>query len=245
MKPLLTDPAVAFPPKVIPAVEKSRPPVYSPELKALLTSAKSRKTRPLALRTLTRPPKLPAEADVKSDEARLFGPFSKRREVNIRWRYFTEEWKKVRPPTQTLVREISSGQTRDIVDSETIHGLGIRSVGFQGQGVYEDAERLVGASTTPPLPRKGRHIGRDGDLLNRAADPGRHKSRWVRRRYQSLLSRLPLLVYTRFSGSYSVELSPFASLPHPGPQRYPDANSVDLAWHSLESLAQTKKLPTS
>jgi hypothetical protein len=243
---LLTDPAVALPPKVIPAVEKSRPPVYSPELRALLASAKSRKTRPLALRTLTRPPKLPAEADIKSDEARLFGPFSKRREVNIRWRYFTEEWKKIRPPTQTLVREISSGRAREIVDSETIHGLGIRSVGFQGQGVYEDVGRLVGASSTAlPLPRKGRHVERDGDLLNRAADPGRHKSRWVRRRYQSLLSRLPLLVYTRSSGSYSVELSPLASLPHPGPQCYPNANSVDLAWHGLEFLVQTKKLPTS
>lgn len=243
---MLTDPAAAFPPKIIPAVEKSRPPVYSPELRALLTSAKSRKTRPLALRTLTRPPKLPAEADVKSDQARLFGPFSKRREVNIRWRYFTEEWKKVRPPTQILVREISPGQTKDILDSETIHGLGIRSVGFQGQGVYEDVERLVGpSSTTLPLPRKGRHVDGDGDLLNRAAGPGRHKSRWVRRRYQSLLSRLPLLVYTRFSGTYSVELSPFSSLPHSGPQRYPDANSVDLAWHGLEFLAQTKKLPTS
>ncbi|KAJ7293404.1 hypothetical protein C8J57DRAFT_1490821 [Mycena rebaudengoi] len=94
MEPILTDPTEPIPPKIIPAVEKSRPPVYSQELTALLTSPHSRIRRPLDKKHLACPTTLPARADPASADARLLGPFSKRRETNIRWRYFVAECKK-------------------------------------------------------------------------------------------------------------------------------------------------------
>ncbi|KAJ6627104.1 hypothetical protein B0H10DRAFT_1780292, partial [Mycena sp. CBHHK59/15] len=103
IEPVLVDPTAPKPPPIIPAVEKSRPPVYSAELKALLMSPHSRTTRPLSQKELDFPTTLPARANPASDDAWLLGPLSKRRETNIRWRYFVAEWKKVRTPLQVVV----------------------------------------------------------------------------------------------------------------------------------------------
>ncbi|OBZ79295.1 hypothetical protein A0H81_00776 [Grifola frondosa] len=87
MKPLLSDLKAPLPDRIIPQ-ERNRD-----------------------LLRLATPPKLPNRADPTSEEARLLGPFSKRRQVNIRWRYFTQEWKKLYPPLQvTLKEETSSGE---------------------------------------------------------------------------------------------------------------------------------------
>ncbi|KAJ7786126.1 hypothetical protein B0H16DRAFT_18455 [Mycena metata] len=194
MEPILIDPSAPVPAKIIPAVESSRPPVYSDELQALLTSSESRMSKVLPKRQLESPPKLPPRANPQSEEARLLGPFSKRRETNTRWRFFTEEWQKVKPPLEVVVDAESYGSTLDNVRS-----VGIRSLPLQGLSVFSDVEALARTrqenvrSKDPHMPSKP------------------HPPRWLRRRYRTLLDNLPILTYKKSEGQtprYSVSLSP-------------------------------------
>ncbi|KAF7306759.1 hypothetical protein MIND_00467600 [Mycena indigotica] len=174
IEPLLSDPNAPLPTPIIPGVEDSRPPIYSPELRALLTSSASRPSAVLRNDALETPPTLPARANPKSEEAKLLGPFSKRREVNIRWRHFVKESRKVKPPLQVTVND-SSGS----VKTEATREVGIRSLPMQDWGVFEDIETHA---TSP------------------------HLSRWIRRRFQTLLNDVPVLQY-QSNKKYTVALS--------------------------------------
>lgn len=210
-QPLLVDPSAPMPPRIISSVEKSRPPVYSPELKALLTSPFSRTTKPLTPKKLSFPPTLPARADPTSDEARLLGRLSKRREVNIRWRFFVKEWKKVLPPLQVVCDEPSNSSKHT-----NVWGAGIRGFGMQKKGVFEEILEIVGRSHKP-VPTKKESRNAYGTSEASRVQEIRHPSRWLRRRYQELLGRIPILVYTcgrnGTPGNYSVTLSPNATAP--------------------------------
>ncbi|KAJ2984826.1 hypothetical protein NUW54_g10365 [Trametes sanguinea] len=81
LDPLRSEPGAELPPRIIPAVESSRPPLYSQEMKALLTSEIAQSGRALTPAALEHPPTLPPRADPNSPEARALGPFSKRREA--------------------------------------------------------------------------------------------------------------------------------------------------------------------
>ena len=202
---------------------KSRPPVYSPELRALLTSTLSRATKPLRHDFLDNPPTLPVRTVSEMD---LLGPFSKRREINIRWRFFTAEWKKVFPPLQTV------GKQMNPEDPQRDHGL-------QFANVFRDLQQLVGHPwKSPNLTRRELHnIG-----ISRASPVprtvGHHSSRWLRRRFQQLLGRTPILKYPRSGGTnVTVTLSPSAinhSLRSPI-DRIPEATSADIQWSNAMS----------
>jgi hypothetical protein len=235
-QPLLTDPNAPLPPPIIKGKPDSRPPVYSPELSALLTSAHSRTTKPLRRSALTTPTRLPARADPLSEEARLLGPLSKRREVNFRWRFFTGEWKKVVPPVQLTCTESSSTgkEIQQSSDRKILTRLGLRPVGMQGFGILEHVERLARPPTTRPLTRRERST-------TKAHPPTDVPSpRWIRRRYQQLLGRLPILTYYRSArktqGSYHVTLSPHAvSTSQPRSSRgLAEADVIDLTWLNLK-----------
>ncbi|KAJ7071201.1 hypothetical protein C8F01DRAFT_974769 [Mycena amicta] len=179
IEPLLTDPA-ATPPRIISAVESSRPPTYSPELRALLTSGPSRPAAVLKEAALQIPPNLPARADPNSEEARLLGPLSKRRQVNARWRFFVKESRKVRPPLQIAI----DSPTYVGVSVQDTRRAGVPALPMQGLGVFEELEELAASSQRVP--------------------------RWVRRRYRDLLDRLPILsrrISSNNTASYSVALS--------------------------------------
>jgi len=219
---LLSDPRAPLPQPIIPANKKSRPPVYSPALKALLTSAYSRTTKPLKVADLVNPPVLPARADPSSADARIFGPLSKRREVNIRRRYFASEWKKVFPPIEVQVEPNKSQSVK-----QSIPGFGMQI------GVLADIEKTVGSlEGHRPLPRRERlEQGRFETGIKAG-----HSSRWLQRRYRSLLSRLPLLVCnpsdnSQPSGSFAVQRSELALPPYQRPISYlPEVDSTTLAW---------------
>ncbi|KAJ7275220.1 hypothetical protein B0H12DRAFT_988373, partial [Mycena haematopus] len=179
LEPILTDPTVPIPPRIIPAVESSRPPVYSKELRALLTSPASRSVgKAVSERTLDFPPKLPARADPKSEDARILGPFSKRREKNIRWRYFVEQLQNVQPALQLVIENIPAGTRGTALDD--IRRVGIRGLPMQGLRVFEDVKTLA----TPPQERP-RRTPKNLDTPS--------MSRWIRRRYGSLLNQIPTL----------------------------------------------------
>lgn len=192
-QPLLTDHHASPPEPMFPGKPESRPPTYSPELKALLTSSCSR-VKPLSERALRSPPLLSPRADAKSEEARLLGPLSKRRELNFRWRYFVSEWKKVRPPLN-----ISPASTYCEERS---------TFGFHGLQLFEDIEAL--AAQDPNLKRGTR---RERDTSCHASlvhvDRPLPTPRWLRRRYRELLSRVPILIQKQPS-KFLVSSSPLA-----------------------------------
>jgi hypothetical protein len=193
-----------------------------------LTSAYSRTTKPLKVANLVNPPVLPARADPLSPDARIFGPLSKRREVNIRRRYFASEWKKVFPPIVGQVGPDPSTQDKKQSARQLIPGFGMQI------GVFADIEKTVGTleGHCPP-PRRERSF--EQDCFKTGTKAG-HSSRWLQRRYRSLLNRLPILLYnpsdnSQPSGSFSVQRSELALPPYQRPiSSLPEVDSTTLAW---------------
>jgi hypothetical protein len=239
---LLSDSNLPDPPPIISREPKSRPPVYPPELATLLTSAISRSTKPLEKRSLVTLPHMPSRADASSEEARFLGPLSKRRQVNIRWRFFTKEWKKILPPLDVRVGEKSSnGDCSEASDRESLAHAGIRGIGMQGAGVFEEIEKLIGpVPTSKPLTRRQRRT--IGDHPNFSSPPATFPSttlprRWILRRYRQLLGRLPIMTYFPKTagnprGAYAVSISPVAMTPSQrlGGARHPEIDDDDLTW---------------
>ena len=207
--------------------------MYAPELKALLTSSLSRRSKPLSLEHLSFPPTLPRQADPFSQDARLLGPFSKRREVNIRWRYFATEWKKVHAPLQIVHCE---GVDNDTTNAGLLH-VGVRGLALQARGIHEDLETLVGP---PEMPKNRTRKESRGGIKVTTEKPLRHPSRWLRRRYQELLGRIPVLSLVRHpndspQGKYSVSLAQNALAPslRTSSRRLVEVSTSDQEWIAL------------
>jgi hypothetical protein len=243
MKSLLPDPATPAPPRTIPSVERSRLPVYSPEFTALLLSPCSRPTgKTLRPSHLHSPPALPPRANPSSEDARLFGPFSKRREVNIRWRYFSSQWKKLYPPLEVSVKKQGTQETSSQEDA--LLGARIRGVGMQTAGLLDELKLLAGpTSERPPAPRRTDPVY-PSHTPSYTGDRRALPNRFLRRRYRELLGRIPVLTYSYVpgkseigsdnypEGKYEVSLALPAISPH---LRLETAHSqglgtVDLAW---------------
>ncbi|THH09196.1 hypothetical protein EW145_g2189 [Phellinidium pouzarii] len=253
-KPFLTAATAEKPPPIIPGVEKSRPPVYSPELTALLTSLFSRTGKALKPSHLETPPTLPTRADPASEEARYLGPFSKRREVNIRWRYFTVQSKNILPPLQVSIPHIEEPEGNLESDGEVLRG------GFQDTGLLDMVEGLTGSMKHPPKPRRERTAAASSaNVVLREDSHSLHgdlstvvlPTRFLRRRHQQLLGRLPLLTYNRDykkgKGKYEVSLPKRAVSPRlryaSAPKAMIDADN--LAWfrraQEIEKLKTVRK----
>ncbi|KAF5374858.1 hypothetical protein D9758_000466 [Tetrapyrgos nigripes] len=236
MKPILSDPTSPLPEPLIPSKAKSRPPLYTKELQALLTSSIARSTAtPVKQEYLKFPPDLSPRADPTSEEARLLGPLSKRLEINKRWRFYTKEWRKVLPPAGVFVKSPDGTVTSDLSQ------VGIRSVGLQDD-VFKGIEEIVGPLETPrPITRRERRLASDRTH--------RHPSRWLRRRYQELLGRLPTLVYSHDpnrpekQGNYAVYLSTNALHPdlYNSAIRRPLLDDCNLAWVKQADDLQDKE----
>jgi len=248
MRPLLSHPAAPAPPRIIPSEERSRPPIYSPELTALLLSPYARPTgKPPKPSHLRSPPTLPPRADPSSEEARFFGPFSKRREVNIRWRYFSNHWKRLYPPLQVSVKHQGTSETSSQEDA--LLSARIRGVGMQTAAKLDEVKSLAGpASEKPPAPRRTDQI-----YLPHAHSPAADRrllpNRFLRRRYRELLGRIPVLTYSHMpgksvtsskdfpTGKYEVSLAGTALSPYVRPETVhsQELDAVDLAWIEREN----------
>jgi len=220
--------------------------VYSPEVAALLASALSRhgsSTR--TAKQLRHPPTLPARADPKSSDAKILGPLSKRREVNLRWRFFEEETARVRPPIEvSRVHTIQPSapldkpaETKIIeqTDAGNVWQPTPLSVGFQGTSVFRDLELVASPNPNPPKRAS------DPSLPNPANNtlPTPTVNRFIRRQHRKLLRKIPILTYLRHPkspvGKYQVSLSPLAySRSLIGlTSTVPMADEADLAWLRL------------
>lgn len=246
------DSAAPLPERIIPAVEKSRPPTYTPELVALHTSSLSRTSKALSPKALQVPTTLPERADPKSELARLLGPFSKRREVNIHKRFYKEELLKILPPLEVVTPHNDSQQ--DAGPNRPLRGTGLEST-----NVFEEVEAISGSPwAPPPVTLRGRETGNESSSsVPEEANPRIRtnlRQRFVRRRFQHLLAQIPILSQKPSkapSGSsdnapirYVVTRSPRAMLNdrRNNTQRYPLASAADMAWFELaESESQKKK----
>ncbi|KAL1670816.1 hypothetical protein GGF50DRAFT_122337 [Schizophyllum commune] len=244
MEPLLTDPSTPLPPPLIPGVERSRPPVHSRELKALLTSGISHSTRPLLPEDIQRPNVLGGREDPKSEESRIYGPLSKRREVNLRKRFFAEEWKKVNAPLEVVAERPlqEKGTAQDVLDR-----AGIRGFGFQGLGLFAHLERMAGKRKIE-------------DETGTTSTSTKQPSYWLRRRYQMLLGRIPILTGSvrmqkpgktedapkkdnnKNTVSYSVNMADYAVRPSKSrtPDQMPEMTADHLAWYDLAERTSPK-----
>ncbi|KAF8501929.1 hypothetical protein JB92DRAFT_2741094 [Gautieria morchelliformis] len=238
MKHFLSNPFEPLPPRIIPAVERSRPPSYSPELTTLLTSIHARTlTKPLKLSALHAPPTLPERADPSSEEARLLGPFSRRREVNIRWRYHTGELKKTYFPVEL---------TRPAVDD----ACRLRETGAEELKLLEEVERLASSphSDGIPRPRRERRTVPEQKSVSQPIQAEFSSSlprRFLRRRYRELLSRIPILTPNgKASTGCSTALSPLALSNGTRPLRVGQGTEDDVDWiirAEAENMRSEKK----
>ena len=244
-QPLLSDPNTPVPARIIPQVERSRPPVYSPELAALLLSRYSRPSgKALKPSHLHEPPTLPSRADPTPEDARLFGPLSKRRQVNIRWRYFSHHWKRIYPPIEISVKPQEAPKTTP--QEGFAPDAGIRGVGLQGAGLLEELRMLAGdVSKRPITPRRIDSVYRSKSL-SITTDRGSLPNRYLRRRYRELLGRIPILTRPNVpenltkatasnghpAGKYEVSLAANALSLHVQHEvaHSSEVDAVDLAW---------------
>jgi hypothetical protein len=223
MQYFLSNPFDPLPPRIIPAVERSRPPSYSPELTTLLTSIHARTlTKPLKPSALRTPPTLPEHADPSSQEARLLGPFSRRREVNIRWRYHTGELKKTYFPLEL---------TRPTIDDT----CRLRGTGAEELKLLEEVERLARSPHDgTPRPRRERRTVPDQKSVSQPFEAEFDSSlprRFLRRRYRELLSRIPILTPNgKTSTGCSTALSPLALSNATRPLRIGQGTEDDVDW---------------
>ena len=167
---------------------------------ALLTSDYSRTTGKALRRSwLELPPSIPPERlDPKSREYRVLGPLSKRREVNIRRRFFAKEVLKVLYPLELTIESAAAPGVKSVIktDKTSVVHAQARNIGLQGAGLLEEAEALA---CPPALAELGSATSEHGSAVTRDSVRPTIDShlprRFLRRRFQHLLSRTPILVY--------------------------------------------------
>lgn len=197
---------------------------------------------------------MPERAKPNSEEARLLGPLSKRREVNLRWRFFDAAWDKVLPPLQVVVHTQSAKwETLGTSTSrDDIAKAGIRPVGLQDAGVMEELVEMAGPAFKTAMPtRRQRQTLVERGVEPPLPPPKGPLPKFIRRQYGLLLSRIPVLRYLRrtgegvppgANGKYEVSLVPNAlvrAMRHHR-ERLPQADEVDLAWIEAANTKATK-----
>ena len=216
---------------------------------ALLTSELSRQaSSPRTSKQLQHPPILPPRADPESSDAKILGPLSKRREVNLRWRFFEEETARVQPPIEVSRVHVSRASKSHDKPGETgtIEGSEIRdverstppSVGFQGTTVLRDLEAI--AFPNPNVRKRATNDPLSTPTVNH----------FIRRQHRKLLGKIPILTYYKHpsspTGKYEVSLSPLADsrLLKRLTSAVPMADEADLAWLRLPPPPQEPKVET-
>ena len=192
----LSDQQTPLPEPIIPGVDRSRPPTYSPTLRAILGAAVAKSNdKGHSATQLEHPPTLPTRADPKSEDARLLGPLSLRRQVNIRWRFFSQQ------------RDLTWWPLE--VDSSALAGIqpspsySIPSTGFERLDIVQEVERLATQSSDRPrdISLRQDDVREHGPTTDVVQVPPSmppklptRSRRWMRRRYRDLLAKIPALI---------------------------------------------------
>ncbi|KAF9479705.1 hypothetical protein BDN70DRAFT_932325 [Pholiota conissans] len=258
LHPMLTDPTAPPPAPIIPALPRTAPPVYPPELKHLLTVPTLKHKKALTASELAKPRILPDRADPTSPDALLFGPFSKRLEANLRKRAYDLALKRVQPPLEVTVRSDDGLNGTDLVVLDAVRtNVYPRPLAMQGLGLMRDINDLIGNTTSipPPTPRRARQAAPlnepASNQLNDTGQTKMHPFRWVRRRYRNLLASIPQLTYnvthlpSGIRGGFVVETPPHSIHPNHRSSHYnPPADAVSLAWVASNPASSSTPTPS-
>ena len=186
------------------------------------------------------PPILPPRADPTSLDAKILGPLSKRREVNLKWRFFKSETAKVYPPIEvSRVHVLKTSTSLDKVakaeESTAENAMHPKAapVGFQGTSVLRDLEDLAS-----PNPNTQKRVI-DPALPGPRCNPTSTVNHFIRRQHRKILAKIPILTYFKHPKSridkYQVSLSPLAHLgsSNGSTSAASMADEADLAWLRL------------
>ena len=161
--------------------------------------------------------------------------------MNLRWRFYSKQLRYIYPPLEVSLEHGPRGSPQSrTVNRSALLDAGVRPLALQGMGLIEEVE----------------HLARTGRPLDAHAEHTRPhlKPRFLRRRFASLLERMPQLTYNpalvqsgaptpgakqlyRGKGDakrldswrgYSVRLSPESTRGSKG--RAHVADEVDVAW---------------
>lgn len=206
-----------------------------------MTSDHGRGPGALNSRWLKVPMTMPERGDPNSEDAKLIGPLSKRRRVNIHWRFYTSEVKKVFPPLQLVTAEPESDVTMPEKGKGKQPGF-VREkppppMAMQGSGLMEAIVKMADS------PHKYETVTRiQRKLLEKSCQPipqelpVQRPSRFLRRRYQEVLHRIPILTYNAASKTpVQVTVHPDAIIPGQRHRegRTREASEADIAWMNL------------
>lgn len=158
-----------------PGNPRTRPPVFPPRLQAYLTSSHSfLKGKAPTKARLEKPTNLPERADPNSEEARLLGRLSPRREANIKWRALTDMRGRLVPPS----------------DRRELEELAELSKSF----ALPQRNKVQQQALSPATHDRFAELRRRERKRNTSwAKPNRLTSRFMRRRYEQILDRAILL----------------------------------------------------
>ena len=241
----LTNPFESPPVPIIPGVERSRPPSYSPELATLLTSTHARTlTKPLKPIALVKPPTLPTRADPSSEDARLLGRLSRRREVNIRWRFHSGELKRTYFPLELSEPKSTDRESNDIIV--------LRQTGAEELALVAQVENLAASPHDGvPMPRRQHAVMKEQKEDHHSGNQAKSfeasfyspkPARFLRRRYRELLGRIPILSPdNKAKTGCSTAVSPLAINHEFKGILVPNAIEDDVEW-ILKSETYNKRL---
>ncbi|CAE6475185.1 unnamed protein product, partial [Rhizoctonia solani] len=199
-----------------PSPSDTRPPAYPPALKALLASPLAR-TKP----GLKSQPDEPAALSLALDKRGWLGKLPERRERNLWWNWWREEPTKTLVPTEIEVIEPkldasatppleptkSTGDFDDPSSRAPSTPLRLRQLGLpvartQESGLLRRAEEYSRSHIIPKAPRRSAEQSPGSqDQGSETAMVIPPQSRFMRRRYRELLSKMPLLSFKPTSHS--------------------------------------------
>ncbi|CAE6412726.1 unnamed protein product [Rhizoctonia solani] len=190
----------------------TRPPPFPPALKALLSSPLARTKSGLKLQ-----PDEPSALSLAIDKRGWLGKLPERRERNLWWNWWREEPTKTLVPTEIVV-EPSPGNVNTLSSDATgpengssttsskaslrLRQLGLPVAKTQESDLIHRVEEYSRSYTLPKPPR--RSTGRASDSQDQGLGAGMvvpPQSRFMRRRYRELLSKMPLLAFKPASSS--------------------------------------------
>jgi hypothetical protein len=135
---------------------------------------------------------------------------------------------------------------RQSSDKHDTAAAGVRDVGLQGSGVFEEVKKLAGPAWKPlSTPRRAKQEPGSQPVTSCDESPFTSdlSTRWLRKRYQNLLGKTPVLTYAfketkddrRPAGQYEVSLAPSAISSHIryGANRLPPVDESSLSWIQL------------
>ncbi|KZO92782.1 hypothetical protein CALVIDRAFT_540667 [Calocera viscosa TUFC12733] len=199
---IMAQPSPPTPP-LIKGNPRSAPPRYPPILAHLLTNHHHTTDQPVRPKRLESPPSLSPRADPTSEDAHLYGPLSKRRENNIRWRYYGELVNQVHVPLGSIGGPYQVvGIAPDAIERLERLAMGTGDDGSKlGRSVRRAYSRILGAT---PITRYHHGAtdtdGHDAGVLSTEkenASNDENKTQVGRRDYASRLSPLAVQPNTR------------------------------------------------